>query len=40
MAIRLAEQGHYVIITYNANKEAGENVVEEIEGAESCCFTT
>ena len=33
MAIRLAEQGHDVIITYNANKEAGENVAAQIEGA-------
>jgi hypothetical protein len=27
MAIRLAEQGHDVIITYNANKESAEGVV-------------
>ena len=31
MAIRLAEQGHDVIITYNANKEAADNVVTGIE---------
>jgi NAD(P)-dependent dehydrogenase (short-subunit alcohol dehydrogenase family) len=31
MAIRLAEQGHDVIITYNANKEAADDVVAEIE---------
>lgn len=31
MAIRLAEKGHDVIITYNSNKEAGDTVVAEIE---------
>ncbi|MEP6951994.1 MAG: SDR family oxidoreductase [Ginsengibacter sp.] len=31
MAIRLAEQGHDVIITYNSNREAGDTVVAEIE---------
>lgn len=31
MAIRLAEQGHDVIITYNANKEAAEDVVAGLE---------
>jgi NAD(P)-dependent dehydrogenase (short-subunit alcohol dehydrogenase family) len=31
MAVRLAEQGHDVIITYNSNKEAGDAVVAEIE---------
>ena len=32
MAIRLAEQGHDVIITYNSNDEAANGVVAEIEG--------
>jgi NAD(P)-dependent dehydrogenase (short-subunit alcohol dehydrogenase family) len=31
MAIRLAEHGHDVIITYNANKQAADDVVAEIE---------
>jgi len=31
MAIRLAEQGHDVIITYNSQKEAGDDVVAVIE---------
>ena len=31
MAIRLAEQGHDVIITYNSQKEAANAVVAEIE---------
>ena len=31
MAIRLAEQGHDVIITYQSNKEAADAVVAEIE---------
>ena len=31
MAIRLGEQGHDVIITYNSNKEAADDVVAEIE---------
>jgi NAD(P)-dependent dehydrogenase (short-subunit alcohol dehydrogenase family) len=31
MAIRLAEQGHDVIITYNSGKEAANDVITEIE---------
>src|SRR5437868_3267279 len=31
MALRLAEKGHDVIITYNSNKEAADGVVAEIE---------
>jgi NAD(P)-dependent dehydrogenase (short-subunit alcohol dehydrogenase family) len=31
MAFRLAEQGHHVIITYNSNREAGDDVVTKIE---------
>lgn len=31
MAIRLAEKGHDVIITYNSNKQAANDVVVEIE---------
>jgi len=31
MAIRLAEKGHDVIITYHSNKEAADSVVAEIE---------
>jgi NAD(P)-dependent dehydrogenase (short-subunit alcohol dehydrogenase family) len=31
MAIRLAEKGHDVIITYNSNKEAADEVVASIE---------
>ncbi len=32
MAIRLAGQGHNVIITYNSNREAANGVIAEIEG--------
>lgn len=31
MALRLAGHGHDVIITYNSNKEAADNVISEIE---------
>jgi NAD(P)-dependent dehydrogenase (short-subunit alcohol dehydrogenase family) len=31
MALRLAEKGHDVVITYNSNKEMAASVVEEIE---------
>jgi len=31
MALQMADHGHDVIITYNSNKEAADNVVSEIE---------
>src|SRR5450432_2263224 len=40
MAIRLAEQGHDVIITYHANKEAADDVVAELaaKGAQAAAL--